>query len=743
MPIGSRTRLTTPPPRIGADGEAGCGDGVVGFLKGLGDRACGLARSRGPLGLRRREAGAVVADQSSRVPVRGSAADADTAPGADRGAEDARKLFQDVVEYLPDATFVIDLDRRIIAWNQALTAMTGRDSSEMLGRGDRAYAEAFHGDRKPMLIDLIADRRLEAEREYDYVERRGETLVAEAFVPRLCGGRGAYVWGMASPLRDRRGVVYGAIECIRDITERKQAETALRDSETKARLLADNIAELVALIGLDGRLSYASPSFKRTLGWEPDELVGLRQAELFHPEDITEAAADLGGLPADGQLVREYRVRRRDGAYVWIEAVTQLLRDAEGQPNCYLVSARDIEVRHDAEIAMRESEARFRTLFESSPNGIFLSDPETHEIVDCNRIACEMNGYSREELVGRSIILLHPEEIARTMEGGVEGRRSFVRELGVKGVVTVESQHRRKDGSLFPLETSMCLLTLGGRVLVMGIDRDITERKRAEAELRLHRDHLEELVAARTAELAVAKDRAEAADRVKSAFLAAMSHELRTPLNSIIGFTGILLRGLAGPLNDEQRKQLGMVGNSATHLLELINDVLDLSKIEAGQLKVEEEEFDLGTSITRVLMAISPLAERKQLTVTRTVGPEVGMITSDRRRVEQVLLNLLSNAVKFTTEGGISVDCAARGDRIVVSVRDTGIGIKPSDLDRLFRPFQQLDSGLARVYEGTGLGLSICKRILEVLGGEIRVESELGRGSTFSFSLPALKGRPA
>jgi PAS domain S-box-containing protein len=657
-----------------------------------------------------------------------------------RAAPAGTGLFQDIVEYLPDATFVVDAERRIIAWNQALAAMTGHGKAEMLGRGDRAYAVAFYGRPKAMLIDLIGAPQPEDLDAYDYVERRGETLVAEGYVAELFGGRGAHIWGMASLLRDRNGVAYGAIESIRDITERKRAESALRDGETKARLLADNIAELVAMIGLDGRLSFASSSFRRTLGWEPDEVVGMRQAELFHPEDIKEAAASLSELPDGGHLVREYRLRRKDGSYVWLEAVTQLLRDADGRPNCYLVSARDIDQRRDAERALRETEERFRTLFESGPNGIFLTDPETLEIVDCNRLACAMNGYSREELVGRSLSALHPEEVARRMEGGVAGRRSFVSELGRRGVVTVESVHRRKDGSLFPLETSMCLLTVGDRVLVMGIDRDITERKRAEAELRLHRDHLEELVAARTAELEVAKEQAEAADRLKSAFLAAMSHELRTPLNSILGFTGILLRGLAGPLNDEQRKQMSMVSNSAGHLLELINDVLDLSKIEAGQLKVEAEEFDLATSITRVVMAISPLADKKQLTVTRSIGPDVGTITSDRRRVEQVLLNLLSNAVKFTPAGGITVECAVQGEFVVTRVRDTGIGIKPEDLGRLFRPFQQLDSGLTRVYEGTGLGLSICKRIIEVLGGEISVESEPGRGSTFSFSLPARTG---
>ncbi len=528
----------------------------------------------------------------------------------------AAELAQDIIEHLPDATFVIDGEKRVVAWNRAIEAMTGVPRAVLLGRGDGAYAMAVHGRRRTMLIDLVGGGHPESAGDYLRFDRQGEFVFAEGYVPRLHDGRGAYVWGMAGPLRDRQGNAYGAIESIRDLSERRNTEVALRDSEE-----------------------------------------------------------------------------------------------------------------------------RFRTLFDKSPDGIFLTDPETQEIVDCNHSACAMNGYTREELVGQNINVLHPEDVARRMTGGVEGRRAFVEELGRSGVVTVETVHRRKDGTLFLLETSMCLLTVGGRLLVMGIDRDITDRKRAENELRLHRDHLEELVAARTAELAVAKERAEAADRVKSAFLAAMSHELRTPLNSILGFTGILLRGLAGPLNEEQRRQLGMVASSSAHLLELINDVLDLSKIEAGQLKVEAEEFDLRMSITRVLMAISPLADKKQLKVTRKIDPEIGNITSDRRRVEQVLLNLLSNAVKFTDEGEISVECAAHGNHVVIGVRDTGIGIKSEDLERLFRPFQQLDSGLSRVYDGTGLGLSICKRIIELLGGEISVESQVGRGSTFSFSLPVRTGR--
>ena len=260
--------------------------------------------------------------------------------------------------------------------------------------------------------------------------------------------------------------------------------------------------------------------------------------------------------------------------------------------------------------------------------------------------------------------------------------------------------------------------------------------KDAEADLIAHRDHLEELVGQRTAELEIAKERAEAADRLKSAFLATMSHELRTPLNSIIGFTGIILQGIVGSLNDEQKKQLNMVRGSAQHLLSLINDVLDISKIEAGQLQIVREPFDLRSVVEQTVASARPLAVRKGLELTCTVSAEVETITGDRRRVEQVLLNLISNAVKFTEKGSVKIACGPEGDAITISVMDTGIGIKTEDRKTLFQAFRQIDSGMTRKYDGTGLGLSISKRLVELMGGQIRVASVWGEGSTFSFSLP-------
>jgi len=229
---------------------------------------------------------------------------------------------------------------------------------------------------------------------------------------------------------------------------------------------------------------------------------------------------------------------------------------------------------------------------------------------------------------------------------------------------------------------------------------------------------------------------AQEADRLKSAFLASMSHELRTPLNSIIGFTGILLQGLVGALNDEQQKQLGMVMHSARHLLALINDVLDISKIEAGGLELASEPFDMRQVIQRVAQTVTPLADKKSLRLTVEVSPEVGRLVGDPRRVEQILINLVNNAIKFTDHGQVRIHTRVANGKLITQVIDTGMGIGPEDMGKLFKPFRQIDTGVARRHEGTGLGLSICDRLVNLMGGKIWVESQRGVGSTFAFAIP-------
>jgi signal transduction histidine kinase/ABC-type amino acid transport substrate-binding protein len=255
-----------------------------------------------------------------------------------------------------------------------------------------------------------------------------------------------------------------------------------------------------------------------------------------------------------------------------------------------------------------------------------------------------------------------------------------------------------------------------------------------------HTEELEKRVTERTAELAVAMEKAQAADRIKSAFLATMSHELRTPLNSIIGFTGIMLQGLTGPLNEEQLKQMTMVQGSARHLLALINDVLDISKIEAGQFELSIASFDLRSSIEKMVKLVSPLAEKKGIDLRLEIAEDIQSATTDQRRLEQVILNLLNNAVKFTEKGQVRISCRVENGHCLLAVSDTGIGIRPEELPDLFQPFHQIDSGLTRKHEGSGLGLSICKKLVEMMGGAIQVESQWGQGSTFTVRFPGTTG---
>jgi hypothetical protein len=273
-------------------------------------------------------------------------------------------------------------------------------------------------------------------------------------------------------------------------------------------------------------------------------------------------------------------------------------------------------------------------------------------------------------------------------------------------------------------------MSLAGSLL---LKRQVNART---AELQQVNQDMEARIKQRTVELAAAMEQAQAADRIKSAFLATMSHELRTPLNSIIGFTGTLLQGLAGPLNEEQQKQMHMVQTSARHLLALINDVLDISKIEAGQLALSPAPFKLRDAIERTFKLVAPIAEKKGIGLKLEIGDDVNGVTTDQRRLEQILLNLFNNAVKFTEQGYVGIDCRTDDDHYRLSIYDTGIGILPEEIHGLFQPFHQIDTSLSRKHEGTGLGLSICQKLVEMMGGSIAVRSEWGKGSTFTVRIP-------
>lgn len=390
----------------------------------------------------------------------------------------------------------------------------------------------------------------------------------------------------------------------------------------------------------------------------------------------------------------------------------------------------ELEKHKLTENKLKQSEEQFRLISENVADMIVMLDLNGKRIYS-NPSYKPILGDTKQLIGTDSFKEIHPddrEKIKNVFDETVrtgKGQQAEYRLIG-------------SDGSIHFIESqgSVVKNNKGEITNVVVISRDITERKKIEEELKIYRENLEELVKQRTAELIIAKEKAESADRLKSAFLATMSHELRTPLNSIIGFTGILMKGIAGPLNDEQMKQLSMAKGSAQHLLALINDVLDISKIEAGELVVSIRQFEFNKSIKKVCDIIKPLAEKKNLSLLINIPSNPIIINSDEKRVEQIILNLLNNAVKFTENGYVKIDCQLSDNKIIASVIDTGMGIKNEDMDILFKPFRQINSGLTRTHEGTGLGLSISKKLTEKLGGTLTVESEFGVGSTFSLILP-------
>jgi PAS domain S-box-containing protein len=515
--------------------------------------------------------------------------------------------------------------------------------------------------------------------------------------------------------------------------KRRAIQRSLEQSEEHYRVLVEGVRDFsLVLLAPDGEIVTWNAGATALNGYQSAEIVG-QPMQLLYPEDgVNDLHAEelLQRARATGRAEYEGWRVRKDGTRYWANSVLTALHAPDGRFTGFAKITRDLTDRRAAEEALHLSEKRFEVIFYASPVGIIISDLTSGEVLDVNETFANLLGIQREALIGNNAVgmesWLNVEERAQ-VANALHGQ-GFVKDFEF----TYLRQDRRKYVALLSAE----LIEFGNRRVVLSLVYDITERKAAEDALRRLTGELEQRIAERTADLEVAMNQALAADRLKSAFLATMSHELRTPLNSIIGFTGVLAQQLAGPLNEEQIKQLGMVRTSAYHLLALINDVLDISKIEAGQLEISPAPFELLAAVESALRTVQPLAQRKGLEISVEFDPSIGVIVSDRRRVEQILINLINNAVKFTVKGSVRVVCKRVDERLIVSVSDTGIGIMPEDQTKLFQPFQQVDTGLARSHEGTGLGLSICWNLTKLLGGTISLESARNVGSTFTIDLP-------
>ena len=486
------------------------------------------------------------------------------------------------------------------------------------------------------------------------------------------------------------------------------------------RALLDAAPFGVVALDAAGRIKLWSRSAQDILGWTEQQVLGRPLPSAME-------------LPDASRNESEMRLTRSDGSAIdaavwtlpWQAGTVVIFTDNSPRRN----NEREIQnlmEREKEALTQVRAERRFRDLLEAAPDAIIEVDGEG-SILLLNAVAEQLFGYRREELLGQSVEVLVPDHV----RGIHAAHRAHYRAHPVTRPMGsgLDLRARRKDGSTFPVEISLSPVKSEEGFRVTAVIRDISERKQAEERLRLVQTKY-------TRELELRNQEIERATRHKSEFLANVSHELRTPLHTVIGFSELLAEETKGPLNADQKRFINHIYKDSQHLLSLINEILDLSKIESGKLQLSRETLELGAIVNDVLSSIRPQGLAKTLAIGTDVTAPV-FVSGDRIRVKQILYNLLSNAVKFTPSGGyIRVSAEPSGGFARISVTDTGIGIPPEEHESIFDTFHQAATVGGSLREGTGLGLPITRRLVEAHGGRMSLESEPGKGSRFSFTLP-------
>jgi len=476
---------------------------------------------------------------------------------------------------------------------------------------------------------------------------------------------------------------------------------------------------------LNGNILAWNEGARRIYGHEAKDVIGQSAFRLHHhPDDVASgrSQAIFEEVRATGKWAGELRQIRKNGTVFIALATITLRRAADCSPIGFTLMSQELTESQRTLEELKESREYNRSLIESNIDALMTTDP-LGIISDVNRQMCEMTGCSREELVGSPFkrYFTDPE---RAEEG-------IALVLAEDRVTNFELVMRARDGTQTAVSYNAATFRSanGGLKGVFAAARDITAQKHLEEQLRRQNDELEEQ-----------NRRIQEANRLKSEFLANMSHELRTPLNAIIGFSELLHDGRAGVVSTKQKAYAGDVLASARHLLQLINDVLDLAKVESGKMEFFPEPVDPAKLVGEVRDVLRTLTARRRISLHTEIDPSLKEVVLDPAKLKQVLFNFLSNALKFTPEDGrVTIRMRPVGhDDLLVEVEDTGIGIRPEDLPRLFVEFQQLDASTSKKYQGTGLGLVLTKRIVQAQGGNVSVISTPGQGSTFSARLPCI-----